>query len=254
MRSGTAREGADPGYPGLKASSGQILWMLFGSPRKERRLRLMTDTSLVSRTPSVGSMVPTDPFRSFERFLSQDLFPSFGLMSRFFSEPVSKAFWSPVVSGTESSPSRFPRWSRRGLAGSPSADHPSLRQPRLPSGGALILQAALAVERNRASACSGILGRFVPADPGVLGTSIPGATSFCRTPRLEELQQTARADRADCLPVEVEVVQPGGVEPPTYRSVVCRSIQLSYGCTRTAYRRAREGNCRGGRAGAQPPF
>jgi hypothetical protein len=28
------------------------------------------------------------------------------------------------------------------------------------------------------------------------------------------------------------VVQPGGVEPPTYRSVVCRSIQLSYGCTR----------------------
>jgi hypothetical protein len=29
-----------------------------------------------------------------------------------------------------------------------------------------------------------------------------------------------------------EVVQPGGVEPPTYRSVVCRSIQLSYGCTR----------------------
>ena len=29
-----------------------------------------------------------------------------------------------------------------------------------------------------------------------------------------------------------ELVQPGGVEPPTYRSVVCRSIQLSYGCTR----------------------
>ena len=28
-----------------------------------------------------------------------------------------------------------------------------------------------------------------------------------------------------------ELVQPGGVEPPTYRSVVCRSIQLSYGCT-----------------------
>ncbi len=28
-----------------------------------------------------------------------------------------------------------------------------------------------------------------------------------------------------------EMVQPGGVEPPTYRSVVCRSIQLSYGCT-----------------------
>ena len=28
------------------------------------------------------------------------------------------------------------------------------------------------------------------------------------------------------------MVQPGGVEPPTYRSVVCRSIQLSYGCTR----------------------
>lgn len=27
-------------------------------------------------------------------------------------------------------------------------------------------------------------------------------------------------------------MQPGGVEPPTYRSVVCRSIQLSYGCTR----------------------
>lgn len=27
------------------------------------------------------------------------------------------------------------------------------------------------------------------------------------------------------------MVQPGGVEPPTYRSVVCRSIQLSYGCT-----------------------
>jgi hypothetical protein len=27
------------------------------------------------------------------------------------------------------------------------------------------------------------------------------------------------------------LVQPGGVEPPTYRSVVCRSIQLSYGCT-----------------------
>ena len=26
-------------------------------------------------------------------------------------------------------------------------------------------------------------------------------------------------------------MQPGGVEPPTYRSVVCRSIQLSYGCT-----------------------
>ena len=26
------------------------------------------------------------------------------------------------------------------------------------------------------------------------------------------------------------MVQPGGVEPPTYRSVVCRSIQLSYGC------------------------
>ena len=30
---------------------------------------------------------------------------------------------------------------------------------------------------------------------------------------------------------DLEVVQPGGVEPPTYRSVVCRSIQLSYGCT-----------------------
>ncbi len=27
------------------------------------------------------------------------------------------------------------------------------------------------------------------------------------------------------------MVQPGGVEPPTYRFVVCCSIQLSYGCT-----------------------
>jgi hypothetical protein len=32
-------------------------------------------------------------------------------------------------------------------------------------------------------------------------------------------------------------VQPGGVEPPTYRSVVCRSIQLSYGCTCRCRRR-----------------
>ena len=29
---------------------------------------------------------------------------------------------------------------------------------------------------------------------------------------------------------EKEVVQPGGLEPPTYRFVVCCSIQLSYGC------------------------
>ena len=28
-----------------------------------------------------------------------------------------------------------------------------------------------------------------------------------------------------------KMVQPGGVEPPTYRAVVWRSIQLSYGCT-----------------------
>ena len=34
-----------------------------------------------------------------------------------------------------------------------------------------------------------------------------------------------------------KVVQPGGVEPPTYRSVVCRSIQLSYGCTGSAVRK-----------------
>lgn len=35
---------------------------------------------------------------------------------------------------------------------------------------------------------------------------------------------TQTGDRAK---PDVDVVHPGGVEPPTYRSVVCRSIQLS---------------------------
>ena len=42
-------------------------------------------------------------------------------------------------------------------------------------------------------------------------------------------------------------MQPGGVEPPTYRSVVCRSIQLSYGCTALRRRRLSDGGAEGNR-------
>src|SRR5215203_6226135 len=45
-------------------------------------------------------------------------------------------------------------------------------------------------------------------------------------------EQASIPESCDEIMVVEKLVQPGGVEPPTYRSVVCRSIQLSYGCTR----------------------
>lgn len=49
------------------------------------------------------------------------------------------------------------------------------------------------------------------------------------------------------------MVQPGGVEPPTYRSVVCRSIQLSYGCTGPYWRAEPIGNRGRAASGTRSP-